>query len=213
MKKDDVIIKMANHIDISNQTFDDIYVVKRIKHNNSPAVYYECLCKCGKIRKLRASNISKHINTLCRCIRPTGKNHPEYEGYEDISKNVWSVIQRTAKERNLEFDISIEYGWKLFIKQEKRCALTGLPIKFNTTYKNQIDRTASLDRIDSTIGYIEGNVQWVHKLINYFKGNTNNDLVIAIANLIANKNPLEINESIAQFVLTKQTFLRCKSRH
>ena len=29
--------------------------------------------------------------------------------------------------------------------------------------------TASLDRIDSTKGYVRGNIQWVHKDINWFK--------------------------------------------
>lgn len=31
-------------------------------------------------------------------------------------------------------------------------------------------RTASLDRIDSTKGYVEGNVQWIHKRLNIMKG-------------------------------------------
>jgi hypothetical protein len=31
--------------------------------------------------------------------------------------------------------------------------------------------TASLDRIDSSKGYIEGNLQWLHKRINIMKGN------------------------------------------
>ena len=43
-----------------------------------------------------------------------------------------------------------------------RCALSGLPITFE-------DRTASLDRINSEIGYEAGNIQWVHKHINRMK--------------------------------------------
>lgn len=31
--------------------------------------------------------------------------------------------------------------------------------------------TASLDRIDSTKGYVEENVQWVHKDVNFMKSN------------------------------------------
>jgi hypothetical protein len=34
-----------------------------------------------------------------------------------------------------------------------------------------VEPTASLDRIDSSKGYIEGNLQWVHKNINMLKGN------------------------------------------
>lgn len=42
----------------------------------------------------------------------------------------------------------------------------------NTLYeikKGQSNITASLDRIDSSKGYVEGNVQWVHKDVNYIK--------------------------------------------
>lgn len=52
-------------------------------------------------------------------------------------------------------------------KQHKRCALTGVEIEFGTAWNKVC--TASLDRIDSNEGYIEGNVQWVHKAINLMK--------------------------------------------
>lgn len=32
-----------------------------------------------------------------------------------------------------------------------------------------IEQTASLDRIDSSKGYIEGNIQWIHKELNWLK--------------------------------------------
>jgi len=67
----------------------------------------------------------------------------------------------------------------LFIKQNKKCALTGLDIKFGVrndkitgTYE---ETTASLDRIDSSKGYVKGNIQWVHKDINIMKNDFNVD--------------------------------------
>jgi len=63
----------------------------------------------------------------------------------------------------VDFNISIEYVAVLLDeKQEGKCALTGLPISIK-------DRTASLDRVDSSKGYIEGNVQWLHKDVNMMK--------------------------------------------
>lgn len=35
--------------------------------------------------------------------------------------------------------------------------------------------TASLDRIDSTKGYIHGNLQWIHKDLNQMKSNRTQD--------------------------------------
>jgi hypothetical protein len=51
------------------------------------------------------------------------------------------------------------------IEQDFKCSLTGWDITASDVYGN----SASLDRIDSNIGYIEGNVQWVHKMVNMCK--------------------------------------------
>ena len=46
-------------------------------------------------------------------------------------------------------------------------------------------QTASLDRIDSTKGYIEGNVQWVDKIVNAMKWNIPEKYFIEICKTIA----------------------------
>ena len=48
--------------------------------------------------------------------------------------------------------------------------------------------TASLDRIDSSKGYIEGNVQWVHKRVNLMKGNMSTENFIEWCNLVVKNN-------------------------
>jgi len=67
----------------------------------------------------------------------------------------------------LPFSITIEYAWDLFLKQNRKCAMSGMEINFAATGKDKF--TASLDRIDSNEGYVDGNVQWVHKDINWMK--------------------------------------------
>jgi hypothetical protein len=47
-------------------------------------------------------------------------------------------------------------------------------------------QTASLDRIDSTKGYIKGNIQWVHKDVNKMKWNWNQSNFINWCKLITN---------------------------
>jgi hypothetical protein len=50
--------------------------------------------------------------------------------------------------------------------------LSGLSIFFNTNKENNnkiYDGNASLDRIDSSKGYVEDNVQWIHKELNCLK--------------------------------------------
>lgn len=83
----------------------------------------------------------------------------------------WSTIKTNAKKRNLEFNITIEYAYQLFLKQNGKCALSGIEIKFRHPYEARNIQTTSLDRIDSSKGYVEGNVQWVHKTVNVMKMN------------------------------------------
>ena len=50
--------------------------------------------------------------------------------------------------------------------------------------------TASLDRIDSNLGYVKGNVQWVHKHINVMKNIFNQDMFIFLCNQVTKTNKL-----------------------
>ena len=40
------------------------------------------------------------------------------------------------------------------------------------------NRTASLDRIDSKLGYTSNNIQWVHKDLNYMKSDLDQSVFI-----------------------------------
>jgi hypothetical protein len=98
----------------------------------------------------------------------------KWKGYEEISGTRWSSYQKGAEARGFIFEITIEYAWELFLKQEQKCAYTGIPIYFDMSLDNlrkygHQGGTASLDRIDSLKGYIMGNVQWVHKDANKMK--------------------------------------------
>ena len=77
-------------------------------------------------------------------------------------------IKNRCKANNIECNISEQYLEELWNRQSGSCYLTGEPLDlgYNNRSKN---RTASVDRIDSTKGYIEGNVCWVLKDLNMMK--------------------------------------------
>ena len=52
----------------------------------------------------------------------------------------------------------------------------------------KILRTASIDRIDSKSGYIEGNIQWVHKFINSMKLDHTQEEFIKLCKAVVNHN-------------------------
>jgi hypothetical protein len=74
--------------------------------------------------------------------------------------------------------ITTEYLLNLWFKQSGRCAITGKPM----AYKSGNLASVSIDRIDSNIGYIEGNVQLVCQAINLGKGAHTNQEIIAFWN-------------------------------
>ena len=56
-----------------------------------------------------------------------------------------------------------------FFKQNKKCALTGIELNLPTKHTEKWHTNASLDRINNSKGYIEGNLQWVDKMVNIAK--------------------------------------------
>ena len=80
-----------------------------------------------------------------------------------------SNAERRSKQTGMLFDLDAKFLWELFIKQNKKCALSGVDIVFSQTNRFRSKGTASLDRIDSNKGYTKDNVQWVHKHINNIK--------------------------------------------
>ena len=63
-----------------------------------------------------------------------------------------------------------------------------LEFLLNLEKKRKSDGTASLDRIDSSKGYIEGNIQWVHKDINRMKGDSSDNDFIKLCKIISDFN-------------------------
>lgn len=114
-------------------------------------------------------------------------DHPGWKGYSEISGKCFYKIKKNALSRGrfLDFEISIEYIWDLFLKQNRKCALSGVELQFQSKW-DASDGTASLDRIDSSKGYTPDNVQWVDKDINYMKQEYNQDYFISCCKAVAN---------------------------
>jgi hypothetical protein len=121
-----------------------------------------CECVCGTEVKIRPEVLKTSKTNSCGC-EPNGN----WKGVGEISSRLWKTAQRGAATRGLSFNISPHYAWGLFLEQGGKCALSGLSLVFGSDAL----RTASLDRVDSTKGYEEGNVQWVHKVVNIMKWN------------------------------------------
>jgi hypothetical protein len=72
--------------------------------------------------------------------------------------------------RNKSWNIDIYYAAQKFDQQEGMCALSGIKLDAGGSGCGLSGITASLDRVDNTVGYEPGNIQWVHKDINMMRG-------------------------------------------
>ncbi len=153
--------------------------------NNKKSVF-----KISKEVGCDPKTITNYLNIYQLDRQPTiypnrkNSNHPLWKGYEEISSSYWNNLKNGAKTRKILFEIKIEDMWNLFLKQDRKCALSGLPISFDACKSN----TASLDRINSLKPYIESNVQWVHRDVNFAKQSLNNDEFIYLCKQVSNHN-------------------------
>ncbi len=159
-------VRNHNFIDISNNIYGKLTVIKYFGTWRRKS-YWECKCECGNLIKATATNLKRGKTQSCGCSRRIcGPENKGWLGFGQISGDYWCSIKNGALTRKLEFNINKEYAWKIFEEQNRKCNLTGMEI--NITF-DRIGQTASLDRIDNKKGYIENNIQWLHKDINRMK--------------------------------------------
>lgn len=135
-----------------------------------------------------------------------------YKGYEDLSGRFWSSIQYSANKRNIYFDpdLTIEFAWNLFVKQDKKCALSGIDITLSRTSK--INNTASLDRIDSKLSYTKDNVQWLHKNVNNLKGSLSSQDTVDLCRKIYLKNLKDNRPDWPEYFMNMAYIISVRSR-
>lgn len=125
------------------------------------------------------SNLARKSITSCGCVnigRRTGTNN--------IPGVYFARIKTRCNYYKIDLDLDIDYIDNLLVKQKFKCKLSGLDISLS--YSKNTEDTASLDRIDSSKGYIKGNVQWVHKDVNMMKKEYSMKYFIEICKRIAN---------------------------
>lgn len=173
-----VLFKPENYI---NKKFHKLKILEFLgsRRNNSGCVQrlFKYLCDCGNTGEITTGDIGKNLSCGCAYKKGCG----------EMSGTHFARMKRHAKKRKINFDLTPEFLWELFIKQGRKCALTGVELIFQS--KTLIfDGTASLDRIDSSKHYTEDNVQWVHKTVNNIKQSLTEKDLFDWASLIVEHN-------------------------
>lgn len=86
-----------------------------------------------------------------------------------ISQHLYNLKTRACK-KGLEVTVTSEFLTELLQKSDYRCSVTGLEMNLETHPRKKANPfKASLDRINSTKGYTQDNVQWVCWAVNQMK--------------------------------------------
>lgn len=161
---------VVNNVNLVNQKFGKLTVISQTLSRNGRKAWY-CKCDCGSDKIVNTKALRIGDTTSCGCIHHAKRNfHKNWKGTEHIALTFFTSVKKGALSRNIVFDIDIDYLEELYLKQNKKCTLSGMDLVFSNVTKNKFGvGNASLDRIDSAQGYIIGNLQWVHKKINIMK--------------------------------------------
>lgn len=200
---------------IIGQKFGNYTAKEDIIATDGKRTYWLVECVCGRQNFVRADILKSNQASKCRYCSNKEKFQknvdlgkiaskgysPKHFGEGDLCKSLYYHYVKSAEKRNIEFDtenVSIEYLWNLLVEQDFKCALSGesiylrgndktLPLTDNGNPRYELFN-ASLDRIDSSKGYIIGNVQWLHKKVNIMKNEYSQSEFIDFCKKIAQVN-------------------------
>lgn len=133
------------------------WTVLNIRRNSRNILEYFCECSCGNRRWFEKSELTNPSRSFA-CHSCAGKSRKDAITLKngrvgELTLTRYSKLKKSAIKRGYVFEVSIYFLWNLFLSQNHTCAITG-------DYLKSI-KDASLDRIDSSKGYTEDNVQWV----------------------------------------------------
>lgn len=149
----------------------------------SSGKWWHTECVCGKKAYVREGDLLAGRYTACGSCAQLGSGT---SNATCVPGHHFNIIKRHAARTGKSFTVTIEFLCELWQQQGGRCALSGMRMEFAECAT--CTRTASLDRIDSEIGYEPGNVQWLHRDINQIKSDHEQAEFIRLCRLVAERN-------------------------
>lgn len=122
--------------------------------------------RCKKCEKSRTKKHSAKIDIEIK--RAYARNSRKRIKAKRWTKALLNFAKYSRPKRGLEFDISEDYLSELHREQNGRCYYSNIEFTYTTDFRNPT--FPSIDRIDSSKGYVRGNVVLCAYWINTAKG-------------------------------------------
>lgn len=142
-----------------------------------------CSLSCVRIwnNKNRSSEVQEKISKALS-IRSKNNKYNRKGNFTYFLNKIRN--KKHGKAAKLGFNIDESYLTELWENQNHKCALTGIEMMLRVAEVNSLPTTVSIDRIDSDIGYVKGNIQLICHSINLAKNDFTNDEIINFIKLL-----------------------------
>lgn len=127
----------------------NFYYYKKSKLNMK-IPFVKCKCSCGETTSVNLNRIIRGSTKNCGCV-----NHRCIEPGLAMIKHIFSGYVKKAKARGLKFDLTIEQFLEF---SKKNCAYCDKGPSNLAKGRNGDFVYNGIDRIDSSLGYFEGNM-------------------------------------------------------
>lgn len=138
-----------------------------------------CTRRCSGLNNVKNFGKRKGNN------RPLGYKYPETK-YTKFKYHYRTLVNRN-REKGKELSVTIDDLIEQWNLQNGICEFTGIKLILSSYTKIEKSNiySASLDRIDSNIGYTKENIRWVSRAINFMKNSMSDDETWEVCKLIS----------------------------
>ncbi len=143
-------------------------VISETQKSQTGARNFLCECVCGKQSVVSFGSLMSNKATKCRkCAGTEYKDDPN-----KLPKQLYMAYVNGADRRNIESDISFE---DFYLITQKNCFYCGLPPSGIVKDSRKEFLYSGIDRIDSSKGYVKGNILPCCKPCNFMKNKTSQE--------------------------------------
>jgi hypothetical protein len=193
------------HLEILRQIDEGTYILPSVKLCATPKA-----CVEAKIKELKKSGVlplsddeylMEHIELIMSVYQQHGvpapyckvnKSYPETPEFR-----IWLRAKENAKIKGYAFNLHISD-----ISIPKECPYLAIPIVTDSQLKDS-DNYYSIDRIDSSMGYVKGNIQIISLKANKMKNNATCQELLTFAKNVLRMNATKVIET-SSYLLLKQ---------
>jgi hypothetical protein len=151
--------QMAGLIDLAGGVFARLTVIARAPNTPNGSARWVCRCECGTETTVDAVRIRNGITKSCGCFRRefTAKQFTTHGASVGLTRKreyqLWCNAKMRARRDGLAFNLEVGD-----IAIPEVCPLLGVPLHVGA--RGILDNSPSIDRFDSSLGYVKGNI-WV----------------------------------------------------